>query len=199
MSGIRWTFAARRAWIIAAAGLIGYAGLYLLVAKAIVFEPTGGFSRFGALPLLIVAPKLSIGHLTRWLDPIFVLYLTDAVVLAPSAPVLLTAAVLGALIGVNAAVSVEAALRRPAACGRRAWWLAAVLPSFLASFSCCAPTVLLLVGGTFAGAVIASVPFVVPVAAGLLLASLAWSLRQLTQTTSPEMALNGMRHEVSAR
>lgn len=188
MSAIRWTFAVPRAWIIAAVGLLGYAGIYLLVAKAIVFEPTGGFSRFGALPLLIVAPELSIGHLMRWLDPIFVLYLTDTVVIAPSAPALMTAALLGGLIGINAAVSVEAAVRRPVWCERRAWWLAAVLPSFLASFSCCAPTILLLVGGTFAGAVIAIVPFVVPVAAALLVTTLAFSLRRLERTTLLERA-----------
>lgn len=184
MSAIRWTFAVPRAWMVTATGLLGYALLYLFVAKAIVFEPAASFSRFGELPRLIVAPDLSLGHLARWLDPVFVLYLTDAVVLAPSAPILLTAVVLGGLVGVNAAVTVEATIRRPPACARGgAWWLAAVLPSFLASFSCCAPTILLLVGGTFAGAVIAVVPFVVPVAVALLLASLAWSLRRLERTT----------------
>ncbi|MGH2377077.1 MAG: hypothetical protein ACRDGT_01220 [Candidatus Limnocylindria bacterium] len=188
MTAVRWTFAVPRAWIVAAVGLLGYAGLYLLVAKAIVFEPAAGFSRFGTLPLLIVAPDLSLGHIARWLDPVFVLYLTDALVISPSAPVLLTAALLGGLIGMNAAVSVEAAVRPPAACERRAWWAAGVLPSFLASFSCCAPTILLLVGGTFAGAVIAIVPFVVPVAAALLLASLAYSLRRIERTTLLEAA-----------
>lgn len=97
---------------------------------------------------------------------------------------LATALLLGSLIGVNAAMAVESVVRRPAACeGDRPWWLAAVLPSFLASFSCCAPTVLLLLGGSFAGAVIAVVPFVVPLAALLLIASLVWSARRLERTT----------------
>jgi hypothetical protein len=184
VSAIRWTFAGPRPWLIAVAALAAYALLYLFVAKAVVFDASAGFSRFGALPLLIVAPDLSLGHVARWLDPVFVLYLTDSIVLAPSAPVLISAAVLGMLIGVNAAVTAEAVIRRPPACERGgAWWLVAVLPSFLASFSCCAPTVLLLVGATFAGAAIAIVPWVVPVAVALLLASLAWSLRRLERTT----------------
>ena len=184
MSAIAWTFGTRRAWVIAVTAFLAYGALYLFATKAFVLEATAGFSRFGALPKLIVAPDLTLGHLTRWLDPVFVLYLSDGAVLSPSAPVLLTAIVLGSLIGLNAAVTVEAALRRPPACERGgAWWVVAVLPSFLASFSCCAPTILLLVGATFAGAVIAVVPFVVPVAAALLLGSLAWSLRRLERTT----------------
>lgn len=180
MTALRWTFARRRAWAVAALAFLAYAVLYLLVAKAIIFESAAQFSRFGVLPLLIVAPDLSLGHLARWLDPVFVLYATDALVLSPSAPILLTTAVLGTLIGVNAAVSVEAAVRRAQNCERgRGWWLAGALPSFLASFSCCAPTILLLIGGTFAGAVIAVVPFVVPVAVALMLATLAFSLRRL--------------------
>ena len=37
--------------------------------------------------------------------------------------------------------------------------IAGVVPSFLASFSCCAPTVLLLLGAGAAGAVISIIPF----------------------------------------
>lgn len=189
MTALRWTFAKRRAWAVAAMAFLGYAVIYLFVAKAVVFQQAAEFSRFGALPLLIVAPDLSLSHLARWLDPVFVLYVTDALVLSPSAPILVTTAVLGTLVGVNIAVSVEAAIRRPLECGRgRAWSFAAALPSFLASFSCCAPTILLLIGGTFAGAVIAVVPFVVPVAVALMLATLAFSLRRLERTTGLEGA-----------
>lgn len=184
MTAIRWTFASRRAWLVATLGLLGYSVLYLVVAKAIVIDASAHFGRFGQLPLLIVAPDLSLRTITSWLDPAFVLYVSDAVVVAPSVPVLATALLLGSLIGVNAAMAVESVVRRPAACeGDRPWWLAAVLPSFLASFSCCAPTALLLLGGSFAGAVIGIVPFVVPLAALLLVASLVWSARRLERTT----------------
>ncbi len=164
--------------------LLGYAVLYLLVAKALVIDPAAHFARFGPLPNLVLSP-LSARNLTDWIGPAFVLYLTDAVVLAPSVPAILTVLVLGALVGVNGAMGVEAIVRRPLACttGRGPWWIAAVLPSFVASFSCCAPTVLLLLGAGAAGAVISVIPFVVPAAAVLLLGSLAWSARRLERTT----------------
>lgn len=168
----------------AAGLLLGYAVLYLLVAKALVVDPAAHFSRFGALPSLVLSP-LSGRSLGDWIEPAFVLYLTDAVVLAPSVPAILTVLVLGALVGVNGAMGVEAIVRRPPACasGGGPWWVAAVLPSFLASFSCCAPTALLLLGAGAAGAMISVIPFVVPAAALLLLGSLAWSARRLERTT----------------
>ncbi len=164
--------------------LLGYAVLYLLVAKALVIDPAAHFARFGPLPNLVLSP-LSARNLTDWIGPAFVLYLTDAVVLAPSVPAILTVLVLGALVGVNGAMGVEAIVRRPPACatGGGPWWIAAALPSFVASFSCCAPTVLLLLGAGAAGAVISVIPFVVPAAAVLLLGSLAWSARRLERTT----------------
>lgn len=184
MSAIRWTFASRRAWAVAAGLLLGYAVLYLLVAKALVIDPAAQFSRFGPLPGLVLSP-LSARSLADWLEPAFVLYLTDAVVLAPSVPAILTALALGALVGVNGAMGVEAVVRRPRTCatGGGPWWIAAVLPSFLASFSCCAPTVLLLLGAGAAGAAISVIPFVVPAAALLLLGSLVWSARHLERTS----------------
>lgn len=168
----------------AAGLLVAYGVLYLLIAKALVIDPDAHFSRFGALPQLVLA-SLSPRTLTSWIDPAFVLYVSDAVVLAPSFPAIVTVLVLGALVGVNGAMAVEAFVRRPPACatGGGPWWVAAVLPSFLASFSCCAPTVLLLLGAGAAGAVISVIPFVVPVAALLLLGSVAWSARRLERTT----------------
>lgn len=184
LRAIRWTFASRRAWAVALGLLLAYAALYLLIAKALVIDPEAHFSRFGPLPSLVLS-SLSVRSLTSWLDPLFVLYASDAVVIAPSFPAILTVLVLGALVGANGAMAVEAFIRRPPACatGGGPWWIAAVLPSFLASFSCCAPTVLLLLGAGAAGAVISVIPFVVPIAAALLLGSLAWSARRLERTT----------------
>jgi hypothetical protein len=180
MSALRWTFASRRAWAVAGGLLAAYGIVYLLVAKALVIDPTAHFSRFGPLLILIRGP-LSARSLTDWLEPAFVLYLTDAVVIAPSLPAIVTVVVLGTLVGVNGAMGVETLVRRPQACapGTGTFWIVSVLPSFLASFSCCAPTVLLLLGAGAAGAVISVVPFVVPAAAVLLLGSLAWSARRL--------------------
>lgn len=184
LRALAWTFSSRRAWAVAAGLLIAYGILYLFVAKALVVDPEAHFSRSGPLPMLALAP-LSARSVTSWLDPAFVLYLSDAVVLAPSIPAILTVLVLGALVGVNGAMGLETIVRRPPQCepGAGAWWIAGVLPSFLASFSCCAPTVLLLLGAGAAGAVISAIPFVVPAAALLLLGSLAWSARRLERTT----------------
>ena len=183
MRAIRWTFASRRAWAVATALLLGYGVLYLLVAKALVIDPAARFSGFGPLPSLALS-RLSARGLTDWLEPAFVLYLTDTVVLAPSVPAMLTALGLGALVGLNGAMGVEAIVRRPRACatGGGPWWIAGVLPSFLAGMSCCAPTALLLLGAGAAGAVIAVTPFVVPAAALLLLGSLVWTTRRLERT-----------------
>jgi hypothetical protein len=184
LRAIHWTFATPRAWVVAAAVLLAYGTLYLLIAKALVIDPDAHFGRFGPLPNLALS-HLSTGSLTDWLAPAFVLYLTDALVLAPSVPAILTVLVLGMLVGINGAMGVEALVRRPPACetGGAPWWIAAALPSFLATFSCCAPTVLLLLGAGAAGAVISIVPFVVPAAALMLLASLVWSARRLERTT----------------
>ncbi|MGH2491550.1 MAG: hypothetical protein ACRDF9_08575, partial [Candidatus Limnocylindria bacterium] len=155
LRALRWTFASRRAWGVAAGLLAAYGVLYLLVARALVIDPAAQFSRFGPLPSLALSP-LSGFSLTDWIAPAFVLYLTDAIVLAPSIPAMITVLVLGALVGANGAMAVEAIVRRPPACasGGSPWWIAAILPSFLASFSCCAPTVLLLLGAGTAAAVI---------------------------------------------
>lgn len=160
--------------------LAAYAVAYLLISKALIVEPAGGLGRGLSLPAFLPAPDLSPRLLLSWLDPLFVLYATETVILAPSAPIILTTAVLGSLIGMNGAVGVEALVRRPTACRTGgAWWTAAALPSFLASFSCCAPTVLLLLGAGAAGAVISIIPFVVPAVALALTTSLVWSIRRL--------------------
>jgi len=177
-------FASCRACGVAAALLLAYGLLYLLIAKALVIDPDAHFSRFGPLPSLVLS-SLSVRSLTSWLDPAFVLYASDAIVLAPSIPAILTVIVLGTLVGVNGAMGVETILRRPPQCepGAGAWWIAGVLPSFLASFSCCAPTVLLLLGSGAAGAVISVIPFVVPAAGLMLVGSLVWSARRLERAS----------------
>jgi hypothetical protein len=184
LRAVRWTFASRRAWVVAAFLLLLYGTLYLLAAKALVVDGGAGFGRFGALPNLTITTP-SPRTLSSWIDPAFVLYLSDDVVLAPSFPAIMTVLVLGPLVGINGALAVETVVRRPPTCRTdgRPWWLVAVLPSFLASFSCCAPTALVLLGAGAAGAVVSLIPFVIPVAALLLMASVAWSARHLEQDT----------------
>lgn len=167
-----------------------YALAYLFLAKALIVDPAAGFARWGPLPNLLVAPAFSLAALTDWVNPPFVLYLTDAIALAPPLPTVLTALVLGTLIGSNFAVATETVVRGPRECGAtRPWWALGALPSFLASFSCCAPTVLLLLGANFAVAILAILPFVVPLAATALSLSLIWNLRRLQLATANARSL----------
>ena len=180
MNAIRWTFASARAWAVAAAVLAGYAITYLLVAKALVIAGPGAFSGFGPLPALRVASDL---RAASWIDPAFVLYVTDRIVLAPSLPTVLVAILIGLLVGVNVAMGVEAAVRPPVACaGAPPLWAVAALPSLLVSFSCCAPTLLVLLGGTAAGALIPAISFLAPLSAILLVVTILWTGHRLERT-----------------
>lgn len=178
-------FAIPRSWAILIATALGYWVMYLLVGRGILVDTGAHFARFGELPIVQVAPNLSWGYLTDRFNPPFVAYLTDAVALAPTVPVLASGIVLGALVGANLAVAVATvvARSRPSECGAsRPWWAISALPSFLASFSCCAPTVLLFVGANFAVATVAVIPYVVPLSLVLLGASFAWSVRRLARS-----------------
>ncbi len=159
---------------------------FAAIAVLALLGLTGLMAVMGLLETFFDLPDLTVGALSprsalSWIDPAFVLYVSDGVVLAPSVPAMATVLLLGALVGVNGAMAVETIVRRPPACTADGtpWWAVAALPSFLASFSCCAPTVLLLLGAGAAGAVISLIPFVVPAAGLLLVASLVWSARRL--------------------
>ncbi len=185
MRALRWTFATSRAWATASTLLAGYTLVFLVLTRAIAIGEAAGTDT-GGLPTLVVAPDIG-GHALSWLDPAFVLYLAAGIVVAPSVPALLTALVVGTLLGTSGAVALETSIRRPAACvGGSPLWLVASLPSFLVSFSCCAPTVLLLLGASAASATVAIVPFLAPASALALAASLAWTLRRLEPTVAAQ-------------
>ena len=184
MNAIRWTFASARAWAVAAGVFAGYAITYLLVAKALVLDGPGAFSGFGPLPALSIAHDVG-ARAASWIDPAFVLYVSDRIVLAPSVPTMLVAILIGLLVGVNVAMGIEAAVRPPVACaGAPPLWAVAALPSLLVSFSCCAPTLLVLLGGTAAGALIPAIPFLAPLSAILLVATTVWAGHRLGPTAS---------------
>lgn len=170
-------------------GALGYALAYLAIARALVIDASAGFSRVARVPSLEVAPDLGWGHLVDAFDPPAILYLGDAVALAPPVPILVAALAVGALVGLNAAVAVETLAHRATQCARSAAaGLLATLPSFLASFACCAPTVLLLLGANAAVAAVAVVPYVVPLALAALVATLLWSARRLELIARGEVA-----------
>jgi hypothetical protein len=173
--GLDRAFRSRRARLVTILGAAGYAVLYLLLARALVVAPEAHFSRFAQIPSLVLAPALSWRSLIDPFNPPAILYLADGIAFGPTVPILAASIVLGALFGANLALAVETLALGVTRCAAPAVGLAAALPGFLAAFSCCAPTVLLVLGGNFAVAVVALAPFAVPFAIGVLLASLLWT------------------------
>lgn len=183
-AGLAGAFARRRAWLVALAGAVVYALAYLLLARVLIISPGAGFSRLGPVPRLDLAPGISPRFLTDPFNPPAILYLSDAIALAPPAPILLAALSVGALVGANVALAVES-LACARSCGRgSAVGVLGALPSFLASFACCAPTVLFVLGSNAAVAVVAAIPYAVPFALALLFASLAWSAARFARVSA---------------
>lgn len=179
--GLALAFGDRRAWLVVAAVTFFYAAAYLLLARGLIVDAAARFSRFSAIPSLRVAPDLSWRYLADVFNPPVILYLGDAIALAPTVPIAAAALVLGALVGANLTVALATLRHRATSCARSsAVSVIGSLPSFLATFTCCAPTVLFVLGANFAVAVVAAVPYVVPLAATFLVGSLVWSARRLS-------------------
>lgn len=188
-AGLARAFGSRASWVVAVFGALLYAVLYLLVSRGIVIDPQAQFSRFGTAPSLTLARDLSWRSLIDPFNPPALLLLGDALAVVPSLPQLGVAVVVGALFGANLAVAFATLRQRTLQCARAsALGALATLPSFLLSFSCCAPTVLLVLGANAAVAVVALVPYVVPAAIVLMLASLLWSAARLERIASGELA-----------
>lgn len=199
-AGLAGAFARRRAWLVAGVTALLYALAYLLLARALIIAVGAGFSRLGPVPRLDLAPGLSPRFLIDPFNPPAILYLADAVALAPPAPILFAALLVGALVGANVALAVET-LACARSCGRSsAVGVLGALPSFLASFACCAPTVLFVLGGNAAVAVVALIPYAVPLALALLVVSLAWSAARFARVSADPDAIRGVarhRHGVT--
>lgn len=179
--GLALAFRDRRAWLVVAAVTLAYATAYLLLARGLIVDPAARFSRFSPIPSLRVAPDLSWRYVADVFNPPAILYLGDAVALAPTVPIATAALLLGALVGANLTLALATLRHRATSCARSsAMSVIGSLPSFLATFTCCAPTVLFVLGANFAVAVVAAVPYVVPLAAAFLVGSLGWSARRLS-------------------
>lgn len=191
-AGLAHVFATPRAWLVAVAGALAYLAAYLLLGRSLVVSREAHFSRFVGIPSLVSAPDLSPRYIFDAFNPPAILYLGDGVALGPPVPIALAGLLLGALVGANLAVAVESLTYRASACARSGISaLLGTLPSFLASFSCCAPTVLLVLGANFAVGVVAVVPFVVPAAAVLLVGSLLWSARRFERIVTGQFDAGG--------
>jgi len=187
---IRRTLSAGRYRRIAEATAVGYVLIYLIAIQDLGISLDGRYGRVASIP--------SIDVVTNWTDrllaarapflyePVAVIYPLAHVALFISPGNLLVGSALGVLLGLNVAV----ALRASALGGScRAGFAGALgaLPGFLLGFSCCAPTLILLLGTSFAGTVLpAFIPiraYLLPLALGLMTATLAWTALRTRRRT----------------
>ena len=165
-------------WVLVATGLA-----YLLVYLAAIGHVRPGT---GEVDLLIVRDPLSrmfqsLGFLA--FEPIA--RVDVGVLRLLVAPVnVAIGLVLGALVGVNLAVS-YLAWRHPAACGiesRNRTGALAGLPALLSGAACCGPVILVAVGVQATGLLLTTFELLVPIAVVLLLASLLYVGRSVDPT-----------------
>lgn len=189
IDGVILAVAPRGARVAVLAIALGYAALYLLLARAIVIDQAARFSRFVSAPSLVVAPGLEPRHLFDPVNPPVIVYLGDAVALAPTAPLVAGALVIGVLLGANVAVAAATLRCRAAQCAQSAAaGVLATLPGFLAAYSCCVPTLALLLGGNVALASLAVAPVAWPLTVVFLVTSLGWSGRRLSALARGDVA-----------
>jgi hypothetical protein len=173
----------------------GYLLLYLYSLQHIVYMPQTDLSAGYAIPSLQVvddwpAKLWRLRAPLAW-EPVGALYLTRHLMVLISVPNLLIGAALALLVGANLTVAFYGMFSALARAGRGSGkrgsvvsFLSAV-PGLLGGFACCVPVFLLALGSLAAGVTagfIAVQPYLVPVAAGLLVANLLWSSRRLVVT-----------------
>ncbi len=118
-------------------------------------------------------------------EPVAAFYPIRSIALFISVPNLLLAFLLGTLVGFNMAVAIARA-RLVVAAKRGGGFLRgffASLPALFTGFTCCVPTLILVLGSlaaAFTVAAIAIAPYFLPVAAIALIANLLWGMRQFS-------------------
>jgi hypothetical protein len=175
------------------AGLaIGYLLLYLYSLQHIVYLPQTDLSTGYGVPSLQLVEewpaKLWRLRAPMTWEPIGAIFLSRHLMVLIAVPNLLIGAALAALVGANLTVALYgmfAAVSRPGRgpgkSGSLVSFLSA-LPGLLGGFACCVPVFLLALGSLAAGLTVGFIavqPYLVPVAAALLIANLLWSARRL--------------------
>jgi hypothetical protein len=166
---------------------------YLVAIQDIVLSPSGRFARVASVPSVDVVPqwtdKLLATRAPFLFEPVAAVHPLPQLALLISPGNLLAGSVLGILLGLNVAVASHRAaqLRH---CRPRHWSrLLAALPGFLMGLGCCAPTFLLLLGTSFAAALLPVFsplrPFLFPLAIAMLAAMLALSARSPRMSQRP--------------
>jgi hypothetical protein len=175
------TVAVRRYRRIAAASGLAYLIVYLVAIQDIGISLGGQYGRFADPPSLEVVPdwsdRLLAARAPFLFEPVATVFVIPQLAVLVSPGNLLVGSTLGALLGLNVAVALHASARGRAC--RRGGYAGALgaLPGLLLGFSCCAPTLILLLGTSFAAAVLpAFIPlrsYLFPTSVALMTALLA--------------------------
>ena len=177
---IRGTLSMRRYRRIAAATAVGYVLVYLIAIQDIGISLDGQYGRVASVPSIDVVTdwtdRLLAARAPFLYEPVAAVYPLAHVALFFSPGNLLVGSALGILLGLNAAV----ALHAPTRCRTSFAGALGALPGFLLGFSCCAPTLILLLGTGFAATILpAFIPvraYLLPLALALMTATLAWTV-----------------------
>lgn len=184
---LRSALAIRRYRRVALAALLTYLVLYLAALGDIDVSTDGTFGRIAHIPSVQVVPDWS-GKLFAERAP-FLYERVAAVYVLPQLALFISVGniLVGFLLGLLLALSVALALyarSQLGSCEPRVYASAiGVLPSFLMGFACCAPTLILALGTTFAAAILPIfIPlrgFLLPLAVFSMLLMLLWNARKL--------------------
>lgn len=183
---VRAALAVRRNRRAAALVAFSYLLLYLVAIQDVAISASGKFGRFASTPSVEVvsewADRIFAERAPFLFEPIATVYPIPQLAIFVSPGNVLVGSMLAVLLGLNVAVALWAG-SRDRACGRRRYaGVLGALPGLLLGFSCCAPTLILLLGPSFAAAFLPAFiplrPYLFPLAIGLMAAMLAWSVRR---------------------
>lgn len=175
MSRLLSILSQRRYLYTALAALVAYAVLYLAAAQLLVWqrdaETAAAISLSSDWRALLFRERAPFLY-----EPIGIVALGRHLRLYLAVPNIAIALFLGALVGLNAAVSYHS-FRALAFQGPRGFVsLLGTIPALISGAACCVPTLILVIGLQMSATLIAVWPLFVPASAALLIAALWWSL-----------------------
>ena len=189
--------AVRRHRLMVSAVTVLYLLVYLWSIGDIVGTATDQ-NRFGAVPSIQIAAdwpaKLLRQTAPFTYEPVLAAHLTGHIQLFLAPVNVAVGLLLGGLAGANLTAAIHL-YRTAATCRRRSFaGLLGVLPGFLTGFTCCAPTLTLLLGAQVAAALTGLRNWLFPLALAILLTGLAWSAKRLAglgPPTDPGLRVTG--------
>ena len=182
--GIKIVLARRRYRLLAVLLGLAFFLLYLFSIQHIVYLTNVDFSFQASIPSVkLVSNWTARVFKTRvpfiW-EPIAAIYLTPHLMIQLALPNLLLGSLLGSLLGINLSMGFfelfrEGGLRSVDSVRS----LAAAIPSLLTGFACCAPTILIAIGGSLAAGLsvglVAARPYFLPVSLVILILNAGWT------------------------